>query len=77
MKRQKFLSSEERAALCGIMRKRKGDSLEVRRANVLLLLDQGKSTSFVAAVLYLDAETVREWRRMFVANGMSWLPMSA
>ena len=47
-----------------------------RRANALLL-DEGKSTSHVAEALYPNAETVREWRRMFVANGMSWLPMSA
>ena len=76
MKRQKFPSSKERAVLHGVMSKRKADGLEVRRANALLLYE-GKSTSYVAEALYLNAETVREWRRMFVANGMSWLPKSA
>ena len=59
------------------MRQRKADGLIVRRANALLLLDDGIGAIEVARVLYLDAETIRDWRRHFLSHGMRFLFLSA
>ncbi len=40
-----------------------------RRANALLLLDDGKSRAEIAGVLYLDDDTVRGWRKQYLAEG--------
>ena len=40
-----------------------------RRANALLLLDDGKSRAGIAGVLYLDDDTVRGWRKPYLAEG--------
>ena len=66
-----LLSAEERAALEAVLRKRKEAGLKVRRANALLLLDDGLAAEEVARVLYLDDETVRDWRRGYVCRGPS------
>ena len=52
-------------------RKHKAEGLKVRRANAHLLLDKGHSASFVASVLFLDADTVRRWCRDFEQKGMA------
>jgi len=65
------LSREERAELRGILRARRADALVARRANVLLLLDDGKSAVAIADFLYLDVETVRGWRRAFMREGLT------
>jgi transposase len=68
---EKLLTAEERAALQAILRKRKTAALIARRANALLLLDDGLTPDQIARVLYLDDETVCEWRRIFVSDGLS------
>jgi hypothetical protein len=40
-----------------------------RRMNALLLLDDGWAAERVAAVLFIDAETVREHRRLYQVAG--------
>jgi len=70
-----FLEPEQRAALGGILRARKADGLKVRRANALLLLDDGLSPADVARVLYLDEETVRSWQRGFASDGLALLEL--
>ncbi len=40
-----------------------------RRANALLLLDDGKSCQDVARVLYLDDDTVRGWHKQYLTEG--------
>lgn len=70
------LSDNERRELEQILRQRKADGLIVRRANALLLLDDGIGCIDVARVLYLDAETVRDWRRHFLTHGMRFLSLS-
>ncbi len=40
-----------------------------RRANALLLLDDGKSCVEISQVLYLDDDTVRGWHKQYVAEG--------
>ncbi len=44
-----------------------------RRANALVLLDQGMSPQRVAKVLLLDDDTIREWRRTFEQDGIDGL----
>jgi transposase len=42
-----------------------------RRMNALLLLDDGWAAERVAAVLFIDAETVREHRRLYQVAGVA------
>ena len=44
-----------------------------RRANALLLLDEGWSCEKVAKALYLHDDTVRGWRKSYVADGLEGL----
>jgi transposase len=44
-----------------------------RRANALVLLDDGMSYATVAKVLLLDDETVRTWHRQYEAEGIEGL----
>jgi transposase len=71
-----LLTDEERVELERVLRQRKADGLIVRRANALLLLDDGIGAIEVARVLYLDAETIRDWRRHFIGHGMRFLFLS-
>ena len=41
-----------------------------RRANAILLLDDGLSCADVAKVLYLDDDTVRTWFKRYQAGGL-------
>ncbi len=70
------LTGEERAELEQVLRQRKADGLIVRRANALLLLDKGWKAQAVADALYLDAETVRGWRRHFIKHSLRFLYLS-
>ena len=71
-----LLTHEERTGLKQVLRQRKADGLIVRRANALLLLDDGIGAIEVARVLFLDAETIRAWRRHFLTHGMRFLYLS-
>ena len=44
-----------------------------RRANALLLLDDGLSCEAIARVLYIDDDTVRGWHEGWIAGGMAAL----
>ena len=44
-----------------------------RRANAILLLDDGLSCERVAKVLYLDDGTVRSWRKLYDERGVAGL----
>jgi transposase len=44
-----------------------------RRMNALLLLDDGWAAERIAAVLFIDAETVREHRRLYETAGVAGL----
>jgi len=76
MSRLFSLSSEERLKLLSILRRHKEDGLVVRRANALILLDDGRSSMAIADFLYLDVGTVRAWRRSFEADGLSSLAIA-
>lgn len=70
------LKPDERQVLERVIRQRKTAGLVVRRANALLLLDNGLGASLVAKLLYLDVETIRLWRARFVAEGRASLDMN-
>ena len=70
-----FLTPLERAALQSLLRERKAAGLKVRRANALLLLDDGLLPLDVARVLYLDEDTIRSWKRGFASDGLGSLEL--
>ena len=73
---ENFLTHTERLTLEAALRSRKGAALKVRRANALLLLDDGLSPMDVARVLYLDDETIRSWKRGFEQDGLGSLDLA-
>ena len=58
MIRSNFLSREDRRELLSCVKRQREDHGVARRANALLLLDDGKSCVEIAQVLYLDDDTV-------------------
>ena len=56
-----------------LLRDGHGEQRVARRANALLLLDDGWSCEKVAKALYLDDDTVRGWRKTYVADGLEGL----
>tara|TARA_B110000238_G_C15990309_1_gene379964 strand:+ start:487 stop:768 length:282 start_codon:yes stop_codon:yes gene_type:complete len=69
MIRPKFLSVEDRRELLSCVKRQREDHGVARRANALLLLDDGKSCVEIARVLYLDDDTVRGWHKQYLAEG--------
>ena len=65
MIRAGFLDSESRRDLIELTRDGSAAHRLARRANALLLLDDGMSCEAVAKVLYLDDDTIRTWRRLY------------
>ena len=70
MIRGRFLSAKERTALQAVMRHPSETHGVARRANAILLLDDGLSCADVAKVLYLDDDTVRTWFKRYQAGGL-------
>jgi Winged helix-turn helix len=68
-----FLDPAIRAGLIGLVRDGKAETRLTRRANALLLLDDGMSCAAIAKVLYLDDDTIRYWYQLFGEKGLSWL----
>lgn len=69
MDRRGFLSSDERAFLEGLLRRPTERHGIARRANAMLLLDDGLPCEEVARVLYLDDDTIRRWRDRYRQDG--------
>ena len=65
-----FLSGEQRAHLEALVRRPSERHGIARRANAMLLLDDGLSCEAVARVLYLDDDTVRGWHERFRREGV-------
>ena len=65
MIRAGFLSTTERAELMALVRNGLVEHRLARRANALVLLDQGMSCADIGAVLFLDDDTVRTWFRLY------------
>ena len=60
-----FLDASVREDLIALVRDGKAETRLTRRANALLLLDDGMSCVAVAKVLYLDDDTIRYWYQLF------------
>jgi hypothetical protein len=65
MIRPGFLESESRRDLIELARDGSTAHRLGRRANALVLLDDGMSCSAVAKVLFLDDDTVRTWYQLY------------
>ena len=68
-----FLDPAIRADLIAPVRDGKAETRLTRRANALLLLDDGMSCEAIAKVLYLDDDTIRYWYKLYGEKGLNWL----
>jgi transposase len=73
MIRAGFLSAIERDELIELARDGSAAHRLARRANALVLLDQGMSCEAIAKVFLLDDDTVRTWFRLYSENGTEGL----
>ena len=73
MIRGNFLDAATREELIALVRDGKAETRLTRRANALLLLDDGMSCEAVAKVLYMDDDTIRYWHKLYRENGLRWL----
>lgn len=69
MIRPGFLTSSERRELVACVRSQREDHGIARRANAILLLDDGKSCQAIAEFLYLDDDTIRGWYKTYQEGG--------
>jgi hypothetical protein len=64
-----FLSSADRIELeACVPHQREGHGI-ARRANAILLLDDGKSCQEISDFLYLDDDTIRGWYKSYRKDG--------
>ena len=68
-----FLSEEDRKALIALARDGSRVCRVTRRANALVLLDDGMSCQEVARVLLFDDDTIRDWHALFEQRGIEGL----
>jgi transposase len=73
MIRAGFLSAIERDELIELARDGSAAHRLARRANALVLLDQGMSCEAIAKVFLLDDDTVRTWFRLYRESGTGGL----
>ena len=73
MIRRGFLDSESRKDLIELARDGSAAHRLARRANALVLLDDGMSCQAVAKVLLLDDDTIRTWHRLYQEDGIEGL----
>jgi Homeodomain-like domain len=73
MIRGHFLSEEDRNKLIALARDGSVGSRVTRRANALVLLDDGWSCQEVAAALLLNDDTIRGWFKLFEQRGIEGL----
>ena len=69
-----ILTPEDRARMLRTMRRQIPNTVH-RRMNVLLLLDDGWAAERIADALFIDAETVREHRRLYETAGVKGLEL--
>src|SRR3984885_7894401 len=73
MIRRGFLDSESRKAPTELARDGSAAHRLARRANALVLLDDGMSREAIAKVLPLDDDTICTWYRLHVEDGTEGL----
>jgi len=64
------LNEAERSELRGMVEKGRGSAREIRRAQTLLLSDEGKQDKDIAAFLHVSSETVSSTRRRYCELGL-------
>ena len=64
------LSEQERVALLTLTQKGKAGARKIRRAQVLLLADEGRLDRQIAAVLHVGTATIERLRKRFVEEGL-------
>ena len=69
----KFLTPAQRYELEQIVRRPSEDHGVARRANAILLLDDGLGCLQIGKVLYLDDDTVRNWYKQYQSGGLDLL----
>ncbi len=65
------LTSYERDELLALIGAGKSSARKVKRANMLLLSDEGKKDEEIAAVLHTSVSTIERTRRRFVMKGLT------
>ena len=73
MIRGRFLGEEDRHKLIALARDGSAACRVTRRANALVLLDDGWSCRDVAKAFLLDDDTIRGWRKLFEQHGIEGL----
>ncbi len=73
MIRPGFLDKQSRHDLIELARDGSAAHRLARRANALVLLDDGMSCDAIANVLFLDDDTIRTWRRLYQEDGIEGL----
>ena len=73
MIRAGFVPAADRAALIALVKNGAVAHRLARRANAILLLDDGLSCAEVGKVLFLDDDTVRDWRKLYSESGLAGL----
>ena len=68
-----FLSSADRGDLIALARDGSVAHRLGRRANAVLLLDDGLNCEEVAKVLFVDDDTIRSWRHLYEEDGLEGL----
>lgn len=71
------LSEAQRAELQSLLKTKEQPSRIFKRVTALLALDQGRTYESVAALVDVSNDTVREWRKRYLANGMAGLQDAA
>jgi transposase len=64
------LTPDERAQLLALVKKGRGAARKLRRAQLLLLADEGSCDATIAASLHVDVTTVERTRRRCVEEGV-------
>jgi len=72
-----FLSPSERRELEACVRRQREDHGIARRANAILLLDDGESCIRIAKFLYLDDDTIRGWYKAYRQDGWEVLALDS
>jgi transposase len=73
MIRARFLDSESRRDLIDLARDGGAAHRLARRANALVLLDDGMSCEAIGKVLFLDGDTIRGWHKLYLEDGIEGL----
>jgi transposase len=68
-----FLNADDRGQLIALARDGSAASRLTRRANAVALLDGGWSCQEVAAALFVNDDTVRDWHKLFEQRGIEGL----